>query len=102
MRSRKHKEASWLVKRYPPKRWTKKKPAGELAVWWGVLRQAARDTRYGHRSLALDGLEFLTSTGEWLSVTLFDIPQREYRKAVTELVMKRGLCRGDETITQAS
>mgnify|MGYP003705605823 CR=1 FL=1 len=31
-----------------------KNPTGELRLWWGVIRQAGYDLRYGHESLALD------------------------------------------------
>lgn len=58
-------------------------------MWWAVVRQAAHDLRYSHDSNALDALDFLRSTGEYVCQHLFDIDPDEYRKEVVGLLMRR-------------
>ena len=82
-----------LLRRKPPK--TNAPLSFERGLWWAVIRQAARDLRYAHKSEALDALEFLRSTGLWLSGEMFSVPGDDYKQAVTELVMARMRVRGE-------
>lgn len=83
-RSRKR-DVSWLLAPYPPAG----RCSGEALLWWAALRQAARDLRYEHESLALDALEFLRVTGVWLAERLFEIDGDEFKREVTRLVLLR-------------
>jgi len=69
---------------------------GERALWWAVLRQAVHDMRYGPDSTALDGMEFLRGTGEWIAGALFGIPSAEYRREVIDVLLRRNRSRGKE------
>ena len=102
---------NWLLSLRPPGGWaavslyTKKMPCskvGERLLWWGILRQAARDVLHGHRSIALDGLEFLSSTGEWVSEELFGISTKDYRDAVVSLVMQREREKAERLVYEAT
>ena len=63
--------------------------SAEQQLWWAVLHRAALDLRYEHDSLAVDALEFLEVTGEWLANQLFDIPPAAFRAEVRGLASKR-------------
>lgn len=78
------KETSWLFG--PPET---ENPTGEQKLWWGVIRQAAKDLRYGRRSVALDGLEYLRDSGCYLLSWLFGIPLKESRVEIAHLVHER-------------
>ena len=80
-------DTGWLLDKRPPyplTRWD-----GERALWWAVIQRSAHDLRFGSRSDALDALDFLRSTGQWLSEVLFNVPVREYQEAVALLVLHR-------------
>ena len=96
-------EAIWLLARRPPY-WVaeKGKPAGELALWWGVIRQACRDLRKGHHQQALDALEFLRDTGQWLAVTFYEIDPVDYQQGIAMLVMMRNRERGEHLCVPAN
>ena len=87
-------KTSLLLHRQPPN--TKKPLGDEGRLWWAVVRQAAHDLRYSHLSEAQDALEFLRSTGLWLSGSMFAISERDYKVAVTELVSARNRVRDEE------
>lgn len=72
------------------------KATGEAALWWAVIKQAAYDLRFGNESLALDALEFLRESGQWICLTLFGIPREEYRLEITGLVLRRNRHLGTE------
>ena len=83
-----HKPTSWILARHYPG-WTKEKPDGCRALWWGVVRQAAHDLRYSYLQNAEDAMEFLTSTGLWLATDMFGLDGYDYKVEVTRLVMER-------------
>jgi len=76
---------SWLLKRNPPSG----RVLREKALWWNVIRQAACDLRFSHRSSAIDALEFLRSTGLWLAAEILGIPDGTYQKEVAALLVRR-------------
>jgi len=76
---------SWLLRKRPPIRCA----SPELAVWWAVTRQAARDLVFSYESDALDALEYLRGTGRWVCTELFGVPMSIYETAVVELVRLR-------------
>ena len=88
-------DQSWLLGRRPPYWQKKTPPQGPEALWWGVIRQAAHDLRFSHRSCALDALEFLTTSGLWLTSRLYRVPRREYQEEVTALLVRRNRFVGD-------
>ena len=75
----------WLCRQRPP---GNKKSPPELLIWWAVTRQAAHDLVFSYESNALDALEYLRSTGEWVT-SLLGVPTSEYEKAIIELVQLR-------------
>lgn len=79
------KDPSWLLSDMPEM----KNPTGEHRLWWGVIRQAAGDLRYGNRSIALDGLEYLRDSGVYLLSWLFGVEEVETRREIAGLVMRR-------------
>lgn len=60
-----------------------------MRMWWAVIRQAARDLRFGHESVALDAYEFMESTGKWMALTLFDLSPERFDAALSGLVARR-------------
>lgn len=76
---------SWLMGPMP----YKKNPTGEDRLWWGVVRQAAEDLRYGNKSTALDALEWLTLSGVVLISYLYRYPARDGYREVIRLVNER-------------
>ena len=85
---------SFLLAPRPPTGFVEK----ELYLWWNVIRQAAHDLRFSHKSNALDAIDFLRSTGLWLSIELFDVPEERYREEVASLLRQsRSLIKTDLT-----
>jgi hypothetical protein len=80
---------SFLLDAVPPK--PHPRLTGEHRLWWATLRCAARDLVSGRRSVALDALEFLRVTGEWLADSLFDIDPVVYEWELVTLVAYRNL-----------
>lgn len=78
-------DPSWLLAGQPPNRNVHR----EELLWWNVLRQAAYDLRFSHRSNALDALEFLRSTGKWLASDVLGIPDGTYESEVAALLIRR-------------
>ena len=89
----------WLLKLRPPDNNSlcslastasyNKKAQPELMIWWAVTRQAAWDLVFHDESIALDALEFLRSTGKWIAVDLFGIPNDGYERGVIDLIELR-------------
>jgi hypothetical protein len=62
----------------------------EEALWWAVIRQAARDIKSSHHSEAEDAKEFLESTGLWLTTSVLNLSSEEkYIADVTKLIQQR-------------
>lgn len=80
-------DPSWLLARNPPH--APEDPKGEPALWWAVLRQSAHDLRFGHESHAIDALEFLRDTGQWLASEFFGVERDAYQREVAALVFRR-------------
>lgn len=60
-----------------------------MLIWWAVTRQAAHDLLFSYESDALDALEYLRSTGQWVVVDVFGVPSDEYERGVVDLVTDR-------------
>lgn len=85
-------DQSWILDQNPPlKRWSP-----EHRLWWHVIRQAVLDLRYAYDSLAVDAIEFLRSTGEWLAEFLFGIRAEDYRQEIASVLYRRNRSRGRE------
>lgn len=54
-----------------------------------MTRQAAHDLLFSYESDALDALEYLRSTGQWVVVDVFGVPSDEYERGVVDLVTDR-------------
>ena len=90
------KDTSWLLAICPP--YDTKKPTGERALWWAVIRTAGKDLRYSHRSEALDALEWLKLTGLWLLTEVYWVPPDEAKGEITALVFRRQRERGEDLV----
>ena len=82
-------EAHWLLAYRPPYMETPTQLTPEGKLWWAVVRTAAHDLRYGHKSIALDALEFLRSTGLWLLTDMFAVDGGIARMGIAVLVLAR-------------
>ena len=74
-----------LLRRNPP---LYIQPTSEEYLWWAVLRQAAKDIRYGHEQQALDAYEFLSSTGLWMLQFYFRQSEDRAINAIASLVRR--------------
>ncbi len=72
------------AKQKPPPQYT-----SVQRLWWAVIRKAAVDVVRASDQEALDALEFLWSTGEWLADELFGIPDLVWITLVDDLVDRR-------------
>jgi hypothetical protein len=80
------KTESWLLKSQPPGELSIVVPKPEADLWWGVVREGARDLLYGHESVALDACEFLTTTGVWLCGYLWGVDSSAMHRELVRLV----------------
>ena len=80
--------ASFLLRRDPSK--IKNPLTGEQRLWWAVIRQAAKDIMYGNEQEALDGYDFLKSSGLWLLIYQFDIKEDRAVQEIASLVKRYG------------
>lgn len=95
---------NWLTNLRPPGELLASVPSGDANLWWGVIREAARDVGKAHESLALDGLEFLRDTGVWLCEFLWGVEPTVTRKALVALVRTNPNLRGrlNDAISQST
>jgi len=69
--------------------------AGVANLWRGVIRQALWDVEHGHHSLALDGLDFLRSTGLWLDTILPVSSAGDLSRRIARSISRRIARNGD-------
>lgn len=79
---------AWVLRSPRPPRRSRPYTSDEY-LWWGVLRQAAKDLDKGSRSEAIDAYEFLEITGKWLTQTLFDVSPERYDRELRARVSRR-------------
>jgi hypothetical protein len=61
----------------------------ELKLWWAVIRQAAKDLRYGDRLTAEEALSFLADSGLWMLTEFYEFSDDDARRAIVALVAPR-------------
>lgn len=80
-------DVSWLLESRPPYDGCYDTSAQRL--WWAVLRQSGDDLRWAHKQLAIDALEFLRDTGQWLLENLFLVSPNETQTEIVVLIERR-------------